>query len=59
MKEHVGVDLNSLNKRQLCNLLKLGEIDSITYYECTQELKNKSLLKKTINYLRKIWLIAD
>ncbi len=39
MKENIEVDLKSLNEKQLYNLLKLGEIDSITYYECMQDLK--------------------
>lgn len=41
MKENIEVDLDELNERQLYNLLKLGEIDSFTYYECVQDLKSK------------------
>jgi hypothetical protein len=43
MKEDIEVDLDSLNEKQLYNLLKLGEIDSCTYYECMQDLKKKKM----------------
>ncbi len=47
MKEDIEVDLDTLNKMQLYNLLKLGEIDSYTYYECIQNLENrKSIFQK-------------
>ncbi|MEA2018303.1 MAG: PD-(D/E)XK nuclease family protein [Campylobacterota bacterium] len=41
IREDIEVDLNTLNEKQLFNLMKLGEIDAITYYGYSQELKNK------------------
>jgi len=43
MKEDTECDLDSLNEQQLYNLLKLGEINSFTYYECMQDLKSKRI----------------
>ena len=56
MREDIEVELDSLNEKQLFSLLRLGEIDSITYYECKRELKSKNILVLLFNKIKRIIL---
>lgn len=53
MKEDIEVDLESLNKVQLLNLLQLGEIDTFTYRECIEELNKNNIFLKLYSSIKK------